>query len=201
VIRRILKVVEGVATRCLGAFLLLLVRQVRYVYVAEFASLIPFSLGDAVRYYFYKKTLLECGDNVIISFGTIISERKSRLGSNIYLGTYIIIGTTDIRDYTMISSGCHIPSGSQQHGVDRTDVPMMHQDGKALCVSIGPDVWIGVNSTVLADVGRGCVVGAGSVVVRPVPDWSIAAGNPARTIRRRKASQAPEVQCSGPTVP
>jgi acetyltransferase-like isoleucine patch superfamily enzyme len=53
-------------------------------------------------------------------------------------------------------------------------------------VSVGPGSWLGVNVTVLPGVkiGTGCVIGAGAVVTRDVPDWHIAAGVPARTLRR-----------------
>jgi len=52
-------------------------------------------------------------------------------------------------------------------------------------VDIGDDVWIGCMSVVLRGVslGRGAIVGAGSVVTENVPPWTLAAGNPARIIR------------------
>jgi phosphonate metabolism protein (transferase hexapeptide repeat family) len=54
-------------------------------------------------------------------------------------------------------------------------------------VTIGPDVWIGHNAILLpgVSVGAGAVIGAGAVVSRPVPDYAIVAGSPARLIRRR----------------
>lgn len=54
-------------------------------------------------------------------------------------------------------------------------------------ISVGNDVWIGVNSIILSGVtiGDGAVVGAGSVVTRDVAPYAIAAGNPAKTIRKR----------------
>jgi virginiamycin A acetyltransferase len=54
-------------------------------------------------------------------------------------------------------------------------------------VSIGSDVWIGDNVSILKGVriGNGAVIGAGSVVTRPVPDYAIAVGSPARVIRYR----------------
>lgn len=53
---------------------------------------------------------------------------------------------------------------------------------------IGNDVWIGHNALILPGcnrIGHGAIVGAGSVVTKPVPDYAIAAGNPAKVIRYR----------------
>ena len=56
----------------------------------------------------------------------------------------------------------------------------------ALPITVGDDVWIGANVTVLPGVtiGSNTVIGAGSVVTRDIPDWSVAAGNPCRVIRK-----------------
>ena len=50
---------------------------------------------------------------------------------------------------------------------------------------IGNDVWIGSNSTILGGVriGDGAVIGAGAVVTKDVPPYSIVAGNPARVVK------------------
>ncbi len=52
---------------------------------------------------------------------------------------------------------------------------------------VGHDVWIGQGARILpgAQIGNGVIVGAGAVVSGHVPSYSIVAGNPARTIRRR----------------
>lgn len=56
---------------------------------------------------------------------------------------------------------------------------------RALPVKIGNDCWLGANVVICPGVtiGDGCVIGAGSVVTRDVPDNSFAAGNPCRVIR------------------
>jgi acetyltransferase-like isoleucine patch superfamily enzyme len=63
--------------------------------------------------------------------------------------------------------------------------PLTEQD-----VDIGPGCWIGARVTILGGVkiGRGCIIGAGSLVRHSIPDWSIAAGVPAKVIRQRAPS-------------
>ncbi|MBQ8637737.1 MAG: sugar O-acetyltransferase [Lachnospiraceae bacterium] len=53
-------------------------------------------------------------------------------------------------------------------------------------VTIGDNCWIGGNSVICPGVtiGNNVVIGAGSVVTKDIPDWSIAAGNPCRVIRK-----------------
>lgn len=53
-------------------------------------------------------------------------------------------------------------------------------------VIIGDNVWLGGNTVVCpgAHIGNNVVIGAGSVVTKDIPDWSVAAGNPCRVIRK-----------------
>ncbi|MEH2155520.1 CatB-related O-acetyltransferase [Nostoc sp.] len=53
--------------------------------------------------------------------------------------------------------------------------------------SIGNDVWIGYNATILSGVriGNGAVIGSQAVVASDIPDYAVAVGNPARVIRSR----------------
>ena len=54
-------------------------------------------------------------------------------------------------------------------------------------VRIGDDVWIGMRVTILpgVTVGSHCIIGAGAVVTKDVPDYAIVGGNPARILRTR----------------
>ena len=54
-------------------------------------------------------------------------------------------------------------------------------------LEIGSDVWVASSATVIegVKVGHGCVIGAGAVVVRDLPPYSVAVGVPARVIKRR----------------
>jgi virginiamycin A acetyltransferase len=59
------------------------------------------------------------------------------------------------------------------------------QGGTFEKVVIGEDTWIGNGALVMANVGKKCIIGAGSVVTKDVDDFSVVAGNPARIIRKR----------------
>jgi len=61
-------------------------------------------------------------------------------------------------------------------------------------ISIGEDCWIGGNAMILPGVrlGKGVVVGAGSVVTKDVPDFWVVAGNPARMLRKIETTMDPE---------
>jgi len=61
-------------------------------------------------------------------------------------------------------------------------------------ITIGEDCWIGGNVTILPGVtiGRGATIGAGSVVSKNVPAFHVAAGNPAKVIRKIETAMDPE---------
>ena len=62
-------------------------------------------------------------------------------------------------------------------------------------LEIKDNVWIGTRAIILGNVrtiGTGSIIGAGAVVTKPVPDYAIVAGNPARVIRYRTNQQKNE---------
>lgn len=53
-------------------------------------------------------------------------------------------------------------------------------------ITIGDDCWIGANVTVLpgVNIGKGCTIGAGALVNRDIPDYSVAVGVPAKVVKK-----------------
>ena len=76
------------------------------------------------------------------------------------------------------------------HNYKDTTIPMGMQGNMPMSeLEICNDVWIGSRVIILGNVNRigtGAIIGAGAVVTKPVPDYAIVAGNPARIIKYRK---------------
>lgn len=103
--------------------------------------------------------------------------------------------TITVGDYCSVGDSLLVMSGGEHHPsrvstwafCEHMQTGEPGTSGTKGPVAIGNDVWIGSRVTVLSGVtiGNGAVIGAGSVVVRSIPDYAIAAGNPARVIRYR----------------
>lgn len=131
------------------------------------------------------------GDQV--SLGTwarlaVANKATMRIGNKVGVGPYNILNAFDdltIGDETMLSPFVNI--NCADHGVVRGTVPMKEQKGNYGPVKIGSDCWIGATVVVLKGVtiGDGAVVGAGAVVTKDIPEYSIAVGVPAKVIGER----------------
>lgn len=163
-----------------------LTRIFGFYHVSQRISRIPYIFGLRIRYFYYKKQLTALGENVVFSYGTILSHKDISIGHNVRIGPYNTIGLVDIGDDFMSAQFVHLMSGSKQHGYERTDIPMRSQQGVLSRIKIEQDVWIGVNSIVMANIGIGVVIGANSLVTKPIDDYGVAVGNPAKIIKYRK---------------
>lgn len=85
----------------------------------------------------------------------------------------------------MIGTYAMITGGKNQHRFDSRDMPIRLQGGEFNPVTIGRDCWIGNGAIIMADLGEGCIIAAGSVVTKSIPPYSIAAGVPAKVIGAR----------------
>ncbi len=137
------------------------------------------------------------GDHVKIGpYSTLLGAPISNLGEGITIGAnsavdaYSFIGSSGpITVGANVIMGQHVCFHPENHNFDRTDVPIKDQGTTRIGITIEDDVWVGANVTFLdgAYVGRGSVIGAGSLVRGRIPPYSIAVGAPARVIRSRQA--------------
>jgi acetyltransferase-like isoleucine patch superfamily enzyme len=158
---------------------------------SQLFSLLPGTTGVFLRRAFYRMVLPACGQDVCISFGTVFSHPTAELGHRVYVGVGCMLGDISLGDDALVGSHVSIINGRRQHGTQRLDIPMREQPGDYPRVVIGIDTWIGDRSIVTSNVGKHCIVGAGSVVVKPLPDFAIAVGNPARIQGFRESSAKP----------
>ncbi len=156
--------------------------------VTQLVSLLPGLSGEWFRRAFLQWVtglkLLDC----CFSFGTTFSDPRIIIKDGVYLGRGCDIGYAHIGRNCLLGSSVHVPSGLQQHVFENTDIPIKEQQGGYSKITIGEDTWVGNGAIIAADVGKKCVIGAGSVVVKPIEDFSIVAGNPAKLIRYRTNS-------------
>ncbi len=144
-------------------------------------------LGLYVRRFLASHMIDYCGKNVNIEKGAKFNRHLS-LGNNSGIGYKSSVAPyTTIGDNVMM--GPEVVMYSRNHNIDRTDIPMCQQGFKDFePIIIGNDVWIGRRVIILpgVNIGDGCVIGAGAVVAKDLPPYSIAVGNPAKVVRNRK---------------
>jgi acetyltransferase-like isoleucine patch superfamily enzyme len=133
---------------------------------------------------------IEIGAEVDIEQGAILWAYGGsiRLARRVFIGQHVVIygnGGVDVGEYTLIAA--HSCIVSSNHAVPPADRIIRNEPDVLLPTRIGRDVWLGVGVKVLGGVtiGDGCVVGAGAVVTRDLPAYSIAMGVPARITGER----------------
>lgn len=152
---------------------------------SQLVSLVPGLPGVYLRRAFYQLVLPRCAADCHLGFGAIFSHATAEVEAGVYVGPFCCLGDVTLEEDVLIGSHVSITNGSGQHGIQRLDIPIREQPGVWPRVTIGRDSWIGDRAVVMADVGRHCVIGAGAVVTKPIPDFAIALGIPARVVRFR----------------
>ena len=108
-----------------------------------------------------------------------------KIGNDTIIGMgCVLIGPVSIGNEVMLAQ--NIVISGLNHGYD--DVSLSPAKQKVICkpIVISDDVWIGANAVITAGVslGKHCIIGAGSVVTKSVPEYSIAVGNPAKVVKQ-----------------
>lgn len=135
-----------------------------------------------------------CDQNVF----NLINENKLKVGMESYGTLNISLSNSSeeglyIGSYCSISNSCTFLLGGEHNYKHFTSFPFLEKKnikttrkskGKII---IHDDVWIGDHALILSgvEIGKGAVVGAGSVVTKNVPPYSIVVGNPAYVIKYR----------------
>lgn len=148
-------------------------------------ALVPGLIGQYLRRAFLSRTLKGCARTATIEFGTLFSSASATIGERAYVGPRCHLGWALIEDDALLAAGVHVPSGAKTHGIDDLTVAIRDQPTIKSPVRIGRGSWIGSAAVVMADVGHDAVIAAGAVVTRPIPDFTIAGGVPARVLRHR----------------
>lgn len=118
---------------------------------------------------------MKFGDNVQINdFVHIAAAKNVEIGNNVLIASKIFI--SDI---------CH----GEYADIENMSDPNEHPNDRKLSakpVIIHDDVWIGEMVSILpgVEIGKGSIIGANSVVTKSIPEYSIAAGNPAKVIKQ-----------------
>lgn len=144
--------------------------KLRVWYVSKFLGIMPYDV------------------NTIFEDGIYVSDCSNlKIGRFCHINENVFIQGAVIGDHVMIAPNVAILNESHRH--DSLSVPMIMQPttGKEN-PQIGNDVWIGRNAIILPGIkiGEGSIVGAGAVVTKDVPPYSIVGGIPAKVLKSRK---------------
>ena len=174
-------------------------------YLIRLKSLRSISVGEntkitvSISKHFPHSSITIGRDCVIEGILSTEFDRGSiKIGNNVYIGNMTLIdclSSVTIEDDVLISYQC-ILADNDGHSISysnrKNDLALATQKKprdlnttKSSPIKISRGAWIGLRTIILKGVtiGEGAVVGAGSVVTKDVPAWTIVAGNPARVIR------------------
>ncbi len=119
---------------------------------------------------------------------TAPGQAQVKIGKGTFLNMGVMIASerlVEIGDHCMLANGCFVSDAS--HRYDDPDRPITWQGFESKGPTrIGDNCWLGANVVVTSGVtiGERCVIGANSVVTRDIEPFSVAAGTPAKVLRK-----------------
>lgn len=140
------------------------------------------------------------GDGVTLDLGVSIKAHSGSgeisIGDRTYIGPYTCLSGRDIK----IGINCLIASHSSiyasNHNFADPTQPMNQQGHSYKGIVIEDDCWLGTGVRVLdgVTIGKGSIIGAGSVVTKDVPPFAIAVGVPAKVVHHRSQSDSMDMR-------
>jgi acetyltransferase-like isoleucine patch superfamily enzyme len=131
-------------------------------------------------------------NNVIVGRGSVISCKNGSIwiGENTNIAMNCFIQSAKevrIGKNVLFAAFCYVIGGGD-HSTDRTDIPIIAQKQVVKGITIEDNCWIGAGVKVQDGIviGRDSIIGSGAVVTKDVPEFSIAAGVPAKILKNRK---------------
>ncbi len=120
----------------------------------------------------------------------LIRKMGCHVGKNTFFGDYVRMDTSYadmiyIGDYTHITSGCRLLCHQRDltgYCVGDNAADLGYKTGE---IHIGKGVMVGMETIIMPGVtiGDGAIIGAGSIVTRDIPAWTIATGRPAKVVK------------------
>lgn len=163
-----------------------LCRRLYYGIGIRLKSSVQSQRAQNIRYWLGSRFIEKCGKHVNFEHGAKFNPELS-IGDYSGIGVNCLVsGRTYIGNHVMMGPDCIMYSYSHAH--DRLDIPMDQQGFEdPTPIHIGDDVWIGARVIILpgVNIGSHCIIGAGAVVTKDVPDYAIVGGVPAKVIRYR----------------
>lgn len=139
------------------------------------------------RIVFGFKVMISVENNVLIKKTTLNNKGKLQVGKNIIIGSNVIL---DVEGELIIGNNVIISRDTSIYTHEHEIKEHKFSDNfiNIYTLIIEDDVWIGAKCIILPHVkkiGKGAIIGAGSVVTKEVEPFSIVAGNPAKFISYR----------------
>lgn len=125
------------------------------------------------------------------SITTLENPTGISIGNNVWIGKNVALYGCNgiiIGDDVVIAKDVSLISGNHEYSNKTVKINKQGMQMNKPPIIIGNDVWIGEKAIILktVNIGEGCVVGAGAVVTKDTPAFSVVAGNPAVIIKKRK---------------
>jgi acetyltransferase-like isoleucine patch superfamily enzyme len=152
---------------------------------AEFLAMMPGPPGLVLRSCFYNQVLNKAHYSLIVKYGGLFTNMDSEIGKNVKIGRYSTIGWVRMGDGASVSGHCSVLSGRRTHNFEDPARPVFDGEDFFTQTCIGENSFVGEHCTVMADIGDCTIIGAGSVVVENIPEYTVAVGNPARVVKKR----------------